>query len=132
MKIDWIDKLGKKVMRIIGDVTTLKTNVVSNHKVIIVNGSVIECSEVQDCISIEVQGNVGRIDTLGSVSVTGNVDGDINTQGSVTVGGSCESINTQGSVKCGDVNGDIHTMGSVNCGNVSGDIDTMGRVSIRK
>lgn len=65
-------------------------------------------------VNIEVQGNVnGDIKTNGTVSITGSCK-NIETNGVVNIGGNCENIDTNGSVTCyGDINGDIDANGNV-------------------
>ena len=65
-------------------------------------------------IRIEVQGNVGAIsaDVCTSLSVVGDVTGDVSTQ--------------SGDVQCGNIGGDVKTMsGDVKCGEVAGNVKTM-------
>lgn len=98
-----------------------------------IDGEEVDAVIANDITTINVTGNVNRIDSQGIVSVGGDVTGGINTQGRVEVKGDVDGgIDTQGKVICGDVTGDIDTQGSVECGSVGGDIDCMGRVTINK
>lgn len=105
----------------------IRNDRVSSCSTITINGTHIFTSD--NCISINIEGDVQTIDTQGSVTCH-DVEGKISTQGSVTCGNVGKGISTQGSVRCGDVQGSINTMGSVNANNVKGDIDTMGRVTV--
>jgi len=100
-------------------------NFSSSSQTIIINGKHIFSSN--NCISINVEGDVHSVDSQGSVTCQ-NVTGNIKTQGSVTCGDVGKNIDTQGSVRCGDVGGKIDTQGSVTCRDVDGSINTMGRV----
>lgn len=98
-----------------------------------INGEEIDASVANEITTINVTGNVKKIDSQGVVTVGGDVTGGINTQGRVEVQGNVRGgIDTQGRVECGDVSGNINTMGRVDCGNVKGSIDTMGKVTIAK
>lgn len=105
-----------------GTTVTINGNVYSGRTVsitgdnnIIVDGKVMSNVDSKQ-INIEVHGDVLKIDTIGSVNVSGNT-GTINTTGSVRAGG--------------DVHGSINTTGSVSVdGKVDGSISTMGRVTV--
>lgn len=84
--------------------------------------------------NVKVSGAVnGKINTQGNVNVGGNVN-DIVTQGNVTVQGNSNKIITQGIVHVqGNVTGAIQTMGPVTVqGNQEGKINTMGNVTVKK
>lgn len=81
-----------------------KKFVSSGDTVIVRNGKVISDGiTIQDNlygdVEITIDGDVKNIDTVGNVTVNGNVTGGIDTTGNVTV--------------CGDINGDIDCMGSI-------------------
>lgn len=87
---------------------------VSNNNLII-DGKRIEIGNTQHDLIIE--GNCGNINCDCSVTVNGNVNGDID------CGGSC---------KCGDVSGSVDAGGSVTANNISGDIDAGGSVHVSR
>ncbi len=98
-----------------------------------IDGVEIDASIANEITTINVIGNVNKIDSQGIVTVSGDVTGGIDTQGKVEVQGNVQgNIDTQGRVICGDVTGDIDSQGRIECGNVGGDIDCMGQVTIRK
>lgn len=75
-------------------------------------------------LKIEIVGSPLNIHAeRGSVSVKGNVAGNIDCNGSVSCGDVKGSIDCNGSINCGNVGGNIDAGGSVNCGDVGGDID---------
>lgn len=108
-------------------IRVIKKNSTSIVQTITVNGK--HMFSTDNCISINIEGDVKTVDTQGSVTCN-NVTQNINTQGSVRCDDVGGYINTQGSVRCGDVHGSINTMGRVEANNVKGDIDTMGKVII--
>lgn len=91
------------------------------NNTVIVNGKRINAKEYTD-------------DYIINIEVDGDVQGDIYTNGDVSVKGSCKNIDTNGSVEIGgNVEGGIDTNGNVNCyGDIYGDIDTNGNVSLRR
>lgn len=106
---------------------------------IIINGKSIDTNKVNDII---VKDNVVIINgkkfntkdysdsCIINIEVDGDVHGNITTNGDVLVKGSCKNIDTNGSVEVGgNVEGNIDTNGNVNChGNIKGDIDTNGNI----
>ena len=105
----------------------------NGEKRVWINGEEVTGGEVQDIISIHITGDAGDIDTIGDVTIEGNVLGNISSQGSINIKGNVGGkIDTQGKVTCGDVLGSINTMGKVECGEVHGDVETMGKVVINK
>lgn len=92
------------------------SNVTIRNRSVIINGEHVETLEPGISYEIIIEGNVNELNTVGSVTVNGNVTGDIDTTGEVTVHG--------------DVGGDIDTTGAVTAHKVSGSIDTVGRVTV--
>lgn len=83
-------------------------------KVFINRKEVDDISKIESrVIKIEINGNIEKLETSGSVTVKGNI-------GNIDCGGSCNVG--------GDVNGNINAGGSVRCKNVSGDINCGGSV----
>lgn len=93
-----------------------------------------DCEDVSCGFSLNVEGDVnGDVDALGNVTVGCDINGDIATNGNVSVGGDASGdISTNGIVSAGgDVGGDIDTNGKVSVGgDVAGDIDTDGDIII--
>lgn len=87
-----------------------------NNKVY-VDGKLVEEGLTGD-VKITFEGELANLDSSASVTVNGNVKGDIDASGSVTV--------------YGDVGGDVDASGSVTCGNVGGDVDASGSVSFKR
>ena len=82
---------------------------------VMVDGTSIEIKD--DVRDVHIEGNVGCIYADGSVTVKGNVTGD---------------VDAGGSVECGNVGGDVDAGGSVEAKDVAGDIDAGGSVQVRK
>ncbi|MBE6570184.1 MAG: helix-turn-helix domain-containing protein [Ruminococcaceae bacterium] len=100
-----------------------------------------DCEDVSCDFALRIEGDVeGDVSAIGSVSVGGDVNGDISTNCedvscdfALRIEGDVEGdVSAIGSVSVGgDVNGDISTNGTVAVGgDVSGDIDTNGAVSV--
>lgn len=111
-----------------------KTIRLSGHNIAIVNNKIIvdgkPLDEALDSknITIVIEGDCNKVDTIGPVEVKGNC-GSVDCSGSCSVAGSVEgSIDACGSVTCGSVRGNIDAGGSVTCGAVTGDIDAGGSV----
>jgi len=86
----------------------------SSQQRIIIDGVEVDAEIAQGIQVINVAGNVGKLDSAGSVNVGGDVNGTLDSNGSVEVKG--------------DVKGNIDSNGRVTCGDVTGDIDSNGRV----
>lgn len=80
-------------------ITCSGSNVVINNGKVIVDGNIIQKCSSYD-IKVVIEGDVNKIDCVGSVEVHGN-------SGNIDCGGSCEVS--------GDVDGDIDAGGSVRC-----------------
>jgi hypothetical protein len=106
-------------------VTTLKINgttitVEGNGSVSFINNRLVvggKTIEIGSSPEIIIEGNCGEIRCDCSVTVNGNVNGNID------CGGSC---------KCGDVSGSIDAGGSVTSGKVGGGIDAGGSVHCQR
>lgn len=103
-----------------------KIKVPNGANISVINGTLFidgkECKgeKLKDkkIVNITIEGNVGKVDCGGSVTVNGNVTGHVDCGGSVTVSGSVE--------------GDIDCGGSCSVkGGHKGNIDAGGSVSIR-
>ena len=89
-------------------------NVVISNGKIVVDGKVIS-SEIGNNVIVVVDGNVNKLECVGSVEVRGDAS-YVDCGGSCTVSGEVKgSVNAGGSVKCGTVEGDICAGGSVSC-----------------
>jgi GTPase len=82
-----------------------------------VNGTTLTETE-ETVVRIEIEGNLTSLTTDASVSMKGNVTGNVDAGGSVSVGG--------------NITGNVDAGGSVNCGNVSGSVDAGGSVNCRR
>lgn len=95
--------------------------IVIKHNKLIINGSTIDLKNYADDLSVNIE-------------ISGDVIGNVITNGDVKIEGSCEGIDTNGNVEVkGNVNGDIDSNGDIICyGDIKGDIDTNGNVSLRR
>jgi len=96
-----------------------------NYSVKIVFGDTPGSFSIEASESLSIHGNVaGNITTRGDVVVKGDVGSGIETRGNVTVRGNVAgNITTRGNVEVGgDVTGSIETKANVSCGDVGGSI----------
>lgn len=99
----------------------------SEGPITVINGRVTvggkQLAELKETIiRIEVEGDLSSLKTDASVTVKGNVQGDVDAGGSVTAGDVGGDVDAGGSVNCGDVKGDVDAGGSINCRTVSGGV----------
>ena len=92
------------------------SNISINNGNIIVNGNTV-ISGLTGPVKVEWSGPLANLDAKGSVTVYGNVEGNVNCGGSF--GG-------------GNVKGHVDAGGSVSCGTVGGDVDAGGSISMKK
>ncbi len=79
-------------------------------------------------LDVTLHGEPLNIDSSVSVTVNGNVQGNVDAMGDIAVTGSVGGNVDGHDVKCGDVKGDIDAMNNVECGKVGGDVDAGGDV----
>lgn len=80
-------------------------------------------------VRVRWEGPLASLDCRhGSVTVEGDVAGDVDCGGSATCGNVGGSVDAGGSVSCGNVTGDVDAGGSVRCGSVGGRVDAGGSV----
>ncbi len=119
-------------MKIVVNGTTVEVPDGSN--VSVVDGQVIvnnrDNVKFSGDLKIEVIGGLISLKAeRGSVTVNGDVKGDVDAAGSVSVKGSVGgTVDASGSVTCGDVNGNVDASGNVMCGKVGGGVDAGGNV----
>jgi len=86
-------------------------------------------SGLSGIVEVRWQGPLASLDCRhGSVTVEGDVAGDVDCGGSATCGNVGGSVDAGGSVSCGNVTGDVDAGGSVRCGSVGGRVDAGGSV----
>ena len=84
--------------------------------------------ELSGIVEIKFEGDLASLQSDASVTVHGNVQGEVKATGSVNCGTVWKNVDAGGSVQCGNVKGDLDAGGSVKCGNVQGNIDAGGSV----
>jgi len=92
-------------------------NVTMKNGAITINGKHIDALDNLKGYEVTIEGDVHTLNVSGSVTVNGNVTGN---------------IDAGGSVSCKDVSGDIDAGGSIKSGKCNGNIDAGGSVSIHK
>jgi len=104
-----------------GNVTINGKTYVGNNISIIDNNVIIDGTtqyknKDNNVVNIEIVGNTGKILCNGSVTVKGNVNGNVDCGGSCSISGDVVgNIDCGGSCNANDVKGDIDAGGSVNC-----------------
>lgn len=94
----------------------------SGRDITIVNDKVyidgkLEQESLTGILSVRVTGDLASLSSDSSVTVQGNVDGN---------------VQAGGSINCENVSGSVRAGGSVNCGNVDGEVICGGSVNTRK
>lgn len=111
-----------------------KTYTSSSSNISIINGKVTIDGVAQDgeplsgVVKLELTGDLASLKTDASVTMSGNVQGDVDAGGSVACGNVGKDVDAGGSVNCDNIGGNVDAGGSVNCGKVSGDVDAGGSV----
>lgn len=96
-------------------IETSGRNITIQNGTIIIDGDVVQ-DGLTGNINVSIHGDVEKINCGGSVSVEGNVLGDVDCGGSATIRGDVKgSVDCGGSCTCGNVGGDIDAGGSVRC-----------------
>jgi hypothetical protein len=108
----------------------------TGNNINIINGDVYIDGVKQDPMpgisnrpNIEITGNVESVAVdVGSVTVKGNVTGNVKAGGSVNCDAVGGDVHASGSVNCDEVGGSINAGGSVNCDDVNGSVSAGGNV----
>ena len=115
-----------------------KTYTVSGNNISVKNGNVyvdgklISENKGSEVVKIEWKGPLASLKSDVSVSVDGDIHGNVDAGGSVNCKDVGKDVNAGGSITCANVNGNVDAGGSVTCANVSGSIDAGGSVITRK
>lgn len=99
---------------------TINGKTYSGNSVVVTNDTVIidgkvQRGEVSGVVQVVVSGDIGYLKSNASVTVNGNVSGN---------------IDAGGSVQCLNIDGNVDAGGSVSCKNVGGGVDAGGSVSM--
>lgn len=95
---------------------------------VIIDGNIVE--SVNKGIKIEiVHGPIDSIYSDKSLTIVGNINGNVAAGGSVSCDTVVGNITTKKSVACDDVEGDIFAGGSVNCDKVTGNVTSKKSVN---
>jgi hypothetical protein len=105
-------------------------SIVIRGGVLHVNGKPWEGGKLAGEVKLKVEGGlISLFLDKGSVTLDGDVSGDVTCGGSAHVSGSVGGkVDAGGSISCGDVRGSIDCGGSVHCGSVGGHVDAGGSV----
>lgn len=95
-----------------------------------VNGHVVYESQFGRPVDVEVEQEVGNFTCNQSVTVNGNVTGNVESKGSVQCENVGADVNAKGSVHCENVTGSLTAGGSVIAGGTVGNIKAGGPVVI--
>lgn len=89
---------------------------VTNNQVII--DGVVQCGEAKGVISIEITGGLMNLTSQSSVTVNGDVAGDVDCGGSLKCKNITGNADAGGSIQCRDVNGNVRAGGSIMADNI--------------
>jgi len=95
---------------------------------IFIDGKKVDSTK-ENILEIKVIGDLAKLTTDKSVTVNGNIKGDVEVGGSITCGDVDGNINVGGSITCDDINGSVNAGGSVSCDDVAGNVLAEGRVN---
>lgn len=115
----------------IGGVTYTGRNIIVNNGQVIVDGVIQGHKLEEKNIIINADNFQGTLKCGYSTVVNGNINGDVESNGSVTCDGVGGSVSAGGSVRCDDVKGSVSAGGSVNCGNIGGSVMAGGSIKHR-
>jgi hypothetical protein len=79
-------------------------------------------------VKIEITGDVKLVNCDRSVSIKGNVNGDVKSGGSLNCDNITGNAESNGSMNAGNIGGNARSGGSMNCGKVSGSVTAGGSV----
>lgn len=109
---------------------------VSGSNVSITNGTVYVdgkeiINDLKGIVEIKWEGEVANINSQASVSVAGNVQGDIAAGGSISCGDILTgNAKANGSITCSDIHGDAKAGGSIKCNNIKGSAKAGGSIKV--
>ena len=86
-------------------------------------------SQEDECVSIEVTGDLANLTTNASVRITGDIDGNVVAGGDVSCNDIAGDVKAAGDVNCDDVSGDVEAGGDVNCDDIAGDVEAGGDIN---
>lgn len=94
--------------------------------VVIIDGQKVESNERK--LEIEFVGNVGSVSSDQSVTIRGNVLGNVQANGSVDAEDIGKDVVAGGSVNASDIGGSVRADGSVNASDISGSVEAGGSI----
>lgn len=104
-----------------------RTITVSGNDISIINGKVysdgilVEGDLIDNSVTIKIEGPIANITSDRSLTVIGNVTGDVNSNGSVNCDDIKGNVSANGSINCDDISGNATAQGSINCDDIGGD-----------
>ena len=120
--------MGSKVT--INGKTYRGNNISIQNGTVYVDGKAVDDSEPDDngILKVQITGDVGLVECDRSVTVKGNVNGDVRAKGSVRCGAIGGNVDAGGSVRCDDVGESVDAGGSVRASQISGSVCAGGSV----
>lgn len=98
-------------------------NVTIRNGTVMVDGKVVTGGEKTEGLVIEKIEGATNIEAYESLTIHGNVQGDVDARKSLSCGDVEGDVRADSSVNCGDINGDLYANGSANCGDVGGNVN---------
>jgi hypothetical protein len=111
-------------------IQTIGSNIEINGENILVDGQVVK-NGLAGTVKIQFEGDIASIKSDTSVTVNGNVHGNVDAGGSIICQQVGRDVDAGGSVTCTDIQGDVDAGGSVTCGEIHGNVHAGGSVRYR-
>jgi hypothetical protein len=87
---------------------------------------------LKEKIDITITGDPCFVDCNGSLTVHGDINGNVDVSGNITCGNVEQSVDAGGNVTCHNVSGMVDAGGNVICNEARGKIDAGGNVIVNK
>ena len=110
-----------------------KKTVVSGNSItvsgnsIYVDGKLIE-ENLSGIVEVKFEGELAELKSESSVTVNGNVHGNVKASGSISCNNVTGNVSASGSVSCNDVNNDVFASGNVSCNSIKGNVTAGGNI----
>ncbi|MEC2335199.1 hypothetical protein [Bacillus subtilis] len=105
-------------------------SVIINNDQVIVDG-VLQTDGFGDVkeIKVDAKGFAGILVIEGNATIKGNIDGQVQTRGSLSCKNIFGDVSAGGSINCEDIDGDANAGGSVNCNCIGGEVKAGGSIN---
>ena len=116
---------GKRIIVPDGSVSIINDKVFVNGKEYLQSGDLEKATEIR----VVINGTLELLETSKSISLTGDIKGNVTALGSINCDRIGGDVYSGGSVSCDNVGGNVFSDGSVSCDDVGGNVTSRGSVS---